>query len=184
MSGKLLKRVPILKSPVWTKQGTAGSNLLSPTLQVNTFPPCVQTDLHKAKIWIPMRHQLLDHPWPVQDMFTAVLISFYSSIAYRLLGLVVRRLPWERMVLGSNPTCAGIFPGSSHTSDLNIGTPVATLPGAWRYRVSAGTGRPNVSILWLGEVESWICNFYLSVAAHKIVCADLSLRYTSMLLGR
>ena len=39
------------------------------------------------------------------------------------------------------------FSGSSHTSDLKIGTPVATLPGAWRYRVSAGTGRPGVSIL-------------------------------------
>ena len=33
------------------------------------------------------------------------------------------------------------------TSDFKIGTPVATLPGAWRYRVSAGTGRPGVSIL-------------------------------------
>ena len=32
------------------------------------------------------------------------------------------------------------FSGSSHTSDLKIGTPVATLPGAWDYRVSAGTG--------------------------------------------
>ena len=61
------------------------------------------------------------------------------------------------------------FLGSSHTSDLKIGTPVATLPGAWCYRVSAGTGQPGVSILGLGEVESWICNFYLSVAAHKIV---------------
>ena len=39
------------------------------------------------------------------------------------------------------------FSGSSHTSDSKIGTPVATLPGAWRYRVSAGTGRPGVSIL-------------------------------------
>ena len=39
------------------------------------------------------------------------------------------------------------FSGSSHTSDFKIGTPVATLPGAWRYRVSAGTGRPGVSIL-------------------------------------
>ena len=29
-----------------------------------------------------------------------------------------------------------------------------------------------------------ICNFYLSVAARKIVRADPSLRYTSMLLGR
>ena len=39
------------------------------------------------------------------------------------------------------------FSGTSHTSDLKIGTTVATLPGAWRYRVSAGTGRPGVSIL-------------------------------------
>ena len=43
--------------------------------------------------------------------------------------------------------CVGIFSGSSHTSDLKIGTPVATLQGAWRYRVSAGTGQPGVSIL-------------------------------------
>ena len=48
---------------------------------------------------------------------------------------------------GSNPACAGIFTGSVHTSDLNIGTPVATLPGAWHYRVSTGTGRPGVGIL-------------------------------------
>ena len=61
---------------------------------------------------------------------------------------------------------------------------MATLPGAGRYRVSGGTGRPGVSKLWLGEMESWICNFYLSVAARKMVCADPSLRYTGMLLGR
>ena len=85
---------------------------------------------------------------------------------------------------GSNPACAGIFSGSSHTSDLKIGTSVATLPDAWRYRVSTGTGRPGVSILRLGEVERLICNFCLSVAARKIVCADPSLRYTSLLLGR
>ena len=66
----------------------------------------------------------------------------------RLVGLVVRRPPRERKIPGSNPACAGIFGGgSSHTSDFKIGTPVATLPGAWRYRVSAGTGRPGVSIL-------------------------------------
>ena len=64
-----------------------------------------------------------------------------------LAGLVVRRLPPERKIPGSNPACARIFSGSSHTSDLKIGTPVATLPGAWRYRVNAGTGRPSVSIL-------------------------------------
>ena len=92
--------------------------------------------------------------------------GFYPWL-YRLVGLVVRRLPRKRKIPGSK-----------------IGTPVATLPGAWHYRISAGTGRPSVSILWLGEVESWICNFYLSVAACKIVWADPSLRYTRMLLGR
>ena len=64
-----------------------------------------------------------------------------------LVGLVVRRPPRGRKVPGSNPACAGIFSGSSHTCDLKIGTPVATLPGSWRYRVSSGTGRPGVSIL-------------------------------------
>ena len=102
----------------------------------------------------------------------------------RLVGLVVRRPPRERKIPGSNAACAGIFSGSSHTSDLKIGTLVATLSGAWRYRVSTGTGRPGVSILWLGEVERLICNFCLSVAARKIVWADPSLRYTSLLLGR
>ena len=63
----------------------------------------------------------------------------------------------------------GDFSGSSHTSDLELGTPKATLPGAWRHRVSAGTDRPSVSMLWLGEIESLIYNFYLCVAARKIV---------------
>ena len=70
-----------------------------------------------------------------------------SVLVDRLVGLVVRRPPRERKVPGSNPACDGIFSGSSHTSDFKIGTPVATLPGAWRYRVSVGTGRPGVSIL-------------------------------------
>ena len=87
----------------------------------------------------------------------------------RLVGLVVRRPPRERKIPGSNVACAGIFPGSNHTSDLKIGTPVATLPGAWCYRVSAGTGWPVVSILCLGETENLVCNFSFSVAARKIV---------------
>ena len=78
------------------------------------------------------------------------------------------RPPRERKIPGSNPACARIFPGSSHTSDLKIGTHLATLPGAWRYKVSTGTGWSSISTLWLGEMESGICNFYLSVAAHKI----------------
>ena len=65
----------------------------------------------------------------------------------RLVGLVVRSPDRKRKIPGSNPACNGIFSGSSHTSDFKIGTPVATLPGAWRYRVNTGTGRPGVSIL-------------------------------------
>ena len=94
---------------------------------------------------------LLLHVPPVHA-FTALLHSscalpLASPPSDRLVGLVVRRPPRERKIPGSNPACAGIFSGSSHTSDLKIGIPVATLPGAWRYRVSPGTGRPGVSIL-------------------------------------
>ena len=76
-----------------------------------------------------------------------VMDRMHAQTGTALLALWSRRPPRERKVPGSNPACARIFSGSSHTSDLKIGTPVATLPGAWRYRVSAGTGRPGVSIL-------------------------------------
>ena len=39
------------------------------------------------------------------------------------------------------------FSRSSHTNDLKIGAPVATLPGTWHYRVSAETGQSGVGIL-------------------------------------
>ena len=52
-------------------------------------------------------------------------------------------------------------------SYLKIGTPVATLPEAWHCRVSAGTGWPGVSVLWLDEIESLICHLYLRVAAGR-----------------
>ena len=99
-----------------------------------------------VQVWGPVKAQTN------QVTLTPPPTSSLSLSADRLVGLVVRRPPRERKVPGSNPACAGIFSGSSHTSDLNIGTPVATLPGAWRYRVSAGTGQPGVSILWLGDI--------------------------------
>ena len=48
---------------------------------------------------------------------------------------------------GFEPHLRRDYSGSSHTSDIKIGTPVATLPGAWHHRVSTGTCRPFVSIL-------------------------------------
>ena len=68
-----------------------------------------------------------------------------SAFLDRLVGLVVRA-----SALGAEEFESRLrrdFSGPSHTSDLKIGTPVATLPGAWRYRVRAGTGWPRVSIL-------------------------------------
>ena len=65
---------------------------------------------------------------------------------HRLVGLVVKVSAIESR-RSRVRACAEIFPGSSHTSDFKIGTPVATLPGAWCYRVSAGTGWPGVSVL-------------------------------------
>ena len=77
----------------------------------------------------------------------ALQSAVVSPLTDCLVGLVVRCPPPERKIPGSNPACFGIFSGSSHTSDLKIGTPVATLLGAWRCRVSAGTDWPSVSIL-------------------------------------
>ena len=48
----------------------------------------------------------------------------------RFVGLVVKVSASRAEDPGSNPAGDGIFSGSSHTSDLKIGTPVATLPGA------------------------------------------------------
>ena len=50
-----------------------------------------------------------------------VLLLPAASLAWWL-----RCPPRKRKVPGSNPACVGIFSGLSHTSDLKIGTPVAT----------------------------------------------------------
>ena len=44
-------------------------------------------------------------------------------------------------------SCCGPLTGLGRTRDFNICTPVASLPGAWCYRVSTGTGWPGVSVL-------------------------------------
>ena len=65
-----------------------------------------------------------------------------------LVGLVVKASASGAADPGfDSHLCHGNFSGSSHASNLTIGTPVATLPGASGYKVSAGTGWPGVSIL-------------------------------------
>ena len=87
----------------------------------------------------------------------------------RLVGLVVKASASRAEDPRFDSRLNRDFSGSSHNNDLKIGTPVDTLPGAWRYRVSVGTDWTGVSILRLGEIESLICNSYLSVAARALV---------------
>ena len=68
--------------------------------------------------------------------------------------------------------------GSGQAWDLHSGTVATALSGAWHCRVSTRNGWPGVCRLWPGEIASWTCQFYLSVAACRNVSADLSLRYT------
>ena len=65
----------------------------------------------------------------------------------RLAGLVVKTSASGAEDPGFESCLRRDFSGSSHTSDLKIGSPVATLPGAWCYRVSTGTSLLGVSIL-------------------------------------
>ena len=86
------------------------------------------------------------------------------------MGLVVKASASRVSDPGFNSRlCHWDFSRLNHTSDLKIGTPVATLPGAWHYRASTGSGWPGVSILCLGEVESLICSFCLNVATGTVV---------------
>ena len=112
-----------------------------------------------------------------------MLSGIANLICHCLTGLVVTASASRAEDPGSDSRLRHDFSGVESYQWLKIGTPEATLPGAWCHRVSAGTGWPGVSILWLGEMESWICNFYLSVAARKIVWADPSPRYIRMLPG-
>ena len=72
-----------------------------------------------------------------------------SQHNYRLVGLVVKASASRADGPGFESRLRrDFFRGRVIlVSDLKIGTPVATLPGAWRFRVSTGTGRLGVSIL-------------------------------------
>ena len=66
-----------------------------------------------------------------------------ASATNRFTGLVVKASASGAEDPGFESRLPRDFSGSSHTSDSKIGTPVATLPGAWHNRVSAETGRPR-----------------------------------------
>ena len=81
-----------------------------------------------------------------------------TAAADRLVDPVVKASASRAADQGFGSRLRWDFSGLSHTSDLNIGISVPTLPGIWRYRVIAGTSRPDVSILLLSEIERLICN--------------------------
>ena len=89
-----------------------------------------------------------DHVWQQLLLKVAVYVGSQTPIAYCLVGLVVKVSALRPVdpAFDSHLQCGDVS-GSSHTSDLQIDTAVATLPGAWRCRVTTGTGWPGVSIL-------------------------------------
>ena len=101
--------------------------------------PQIHTYLHAPPT--PTPHT---HTHPSTDTYLSTCIP---TPTHRRAGLVVKASASEAEDPGFESRWRRDFSGSSHTSDLNIGTPVATLPGAWHYRVIAGTGRPGASIL-------------------------------------
>ena len=89
---------------------------------------------HKEALWFQLRSD-------------CVLNMTTSQDANRLASLVVKASASGVEDQRFESRLRRDFSGSSHTSDFKIGTAVTTLPGAWRYRVSASTGRPGVSTL-------------------------------------
>ena len=78
------------------------------------------------------------------DCFT----TQWGLASHRLVGLVVKASHSRAEDPGFDFHLRhGNFSGTGLTSDLKTGTPVATLQGARRFRVSAGTCWPGVSIL-------------------------------------
>ena len=122
------------------------------------------------------------------------LIPLFSVFffAHRLGGLVVKASASGAEDPGFESRLRRDFSGSSHISDLNIGIPVTTLPGAWRYRVSAGTGRSGVRVTgWGRKLDlqllsqcggTWNCLSRSVPEIHSHVAGTLSNQPTNNLL--
>ena len=81
-----------------------------------------------------------------RDAAWVVLMSILLKIPIEsdhLSGLVVKASASRVKDSGFESRLCWDYSESIQTSDLKIGTPVATLPGAWHSRVSAGTGQPG-----------------------------------------
>ena len=113
---------------------------------------------------------------------TEIKVADQTSSAQKLLSLVNSavfvknlvspnpvQLPFRWPSSKASASCArdsGIASWSSYTSDFKSGTPVASHPDTWLYRVSASCWA-DASAMWLCETESLIWSFCLSVVSRK-----------------
>ena len=102
---------------------------------------------HRYDIRVTLLIENFDRSRCQCSSFDSGLRPVYYLQADRLVGLVVKTPASGAEGPGFESHSRRDFSGTSHASDSKIGTPVATLPGAWRYRVSAGAGRSGVSML-------------------------------------
>ena len=79
--------------------------------------------------------------------FCDIVQNSPAVAGHRLVGVVVKVSALRAEDPGFESRLRRDFPGSNHTSDLKIATPVAALHGAGLYWVSAGTSWPGVSTL-------------------------------------
>ena len=118
--------------------------------------PCVQN-----RVWVPLNTSsprfllwllltsLSTHPYTLYPYVLPLLESFLFLCLLLYVPPLSKPPRWPSgkasASRGENPGFESCLRRDFYTSDFKIGTPVATtLPGAWRCRVSAGTG---VSIL-------------------------------------
>ena len=105
--------------------------------------------------------------WMRWKVWSATSISVWQRVK-----LSEQIIPWDTLACywnGKQPTNNPIFlPWGIFWFKSFTRTHLATLADVWDCRVSAGTKWSSVSILWLIEIASLICNFYDCVAAYVI----------------
>ena len=155
------------------------ANKTNKNQQIQPSPKPVQEQFKKSTHTAIIKTDI--YAWQKKHLQIPTLSSWRQSEVHwaNMYPVFLLRPCWHidsgvRLVFGWSQIRIPLETGLSHTSDLKIGTPVATLPGV----IGSAQG-----LVGPGEMASFICNLYLSVAARKLIWADPSLRYTRMFAG-